>query len=247
MGFGLVIIGDELLSGKRRDRHFATAIELLRARGLSLVWSRIIGDEPELIAKTLRDTYVCDDIVFCYGGLGATPDDHTRAVAARAAQVPLVRHPEAVAEIEARFGADAYPHRITMADLPQGSCIIPNPYNRIPGFSLGDHHFLPGFPEMAAPMLEWVLDQCYAHLRNNTPPIESSFVVINARESELLELMEDFVARFPSCRFSCLPQLHREAPTLEWGVRGAQSEVEEGVRYLQAQLAALGYRWEAQR
>lgn len=138
MNLGTIIIGDELLSGKRQDRHFAHVVEALAQRGLELKWCRIIGDDPALIVETLRQTLVREDIVFCFGGIGATPDDHTRQCAAEAAGVPLIRHPEAVAEIEARFGAEAYPRRILMADLAQGSRIIPNPFNRIPGPSIMD-------------------------------------------------------------------------------------------------------------
>ena len=75
--------------------------------------------------------------------------------------MPLARHPEAVAEIEARFGAEAYPHRVLMAEFPAGSSIIPNPFNRIASFSIRDHHFFPGFPQMAWPMLDWVLATRY--------------------------------------------------------------------------------------
>src|SRR3569833_1517387 len=86
MRVGLIIIGDEILSGKRRDRHFAEAILLLRERGMELSWCRIIGDEPALIEDSLRQTMASPDLVFCFGGIGATPDDHTRACAARAAR-----------------------------------------------------------------------------------------------------------------------------------------------------------------
>ena len=107
--------------------------------------------------------------MFSFGGIGATPDDHTRQAAAAALGVPLERHPEAVAEIEARFGADAYPHRVLMAEFPAGASIIPNPFNRIAAFSVRDHHFLPGFPQMAWPMLDWVLATHYPDLVREAP------------------------------------------------------------------------------
>lgn len=243
MKFGVIIIGDELLSGKRQDKHFAQAIHLLAERGLELGWCRIIGDEPELIVDTLRQTMASDDVVFCFGGIGATPDDHTRACAARAAGTVLEPHPEAVKEIEARFGAAAYPQRIRLADLPVGSAIIPNPYNRVPGFSLERHHFLPGFPEMAWPMMAWVLDQHYRHMHLAQPPIERSMTVW-AREGELLPLMEVFVQRYPQCRLSSLPELNREQPRLELGVRGEQSDVAMAIDFLQGELTALGFKWQ---
>jgi molybdopterin-biosynthesis enzyme MoeA-like protein len=168
MNFGALIIGDEILSGKRQDKHFAKVIEVLKGRGLALAWAEYLGDDPQRIVATLKRTFATDDIVFSFGGIGATPDDHTRLCAAAAAGVPLARHPEAVAQIEARFGKDAYPKRILMAEFPLGAATVPNPYNRISGFTWKQHYFLPGFPEMAWPMMEWVLDTLYPHLHHQT-------------------------------------------------------------------------------
>src|SRR3569832_2062271 len=242
MRVGLIIIGDEILSGKRRDRHFAEAILPLRERCMELSWRRIIGDEPALIEDSLRQTMASPDLVFCFGGIGATPDDHTRACAARAAGGPLARHPDAVAEMEARFGPGLTPARLLLAELPVGSRIIPNPYNRVAGFSVGHHHFLPGFPEMAWPMLCWVLDTQYPELRRSRPAMER-VLRVRAREGELLELMQAFVERYPTCRFSSLPELGQE-PWLERGVRGEEAVVEDGVRFWRTALSGRGIRWE---
>lgn len=242
MRVGLIIIGDEILSGKRRDRHFAQAIVLLGERGMELSWCRIVGDDPALITATLRETLAGPDVVFCFGGIGATPDDHTRGCAAEAAGVALALHPEAVAEMEAHFGPGLSAARLAMAELPQGSRIIPNPYNRVPGFSLGRHHFLPGFPQMAWPMLAWVLDTQYPALRRAEPDIER-ILRARAREGELLTLMQDFVARYPGCRFSSLPELGQE-PVVELGVRGPAAAVHDGITYLAKALSERGVLWE---
>ncbi|RKE35188.1 putative molybdopterin binding protein [Paraburkholderia sp. BL23I1N1] len=177
MAFGVIIIGDEILSGRRVDKHLPKVIELLGARGLSLGWAEYIGDEPARITATLRRTFASGDIVFSTGGIGATPDDHTRQCAAAALGVPLELHPEAAKLIQERI-RDMYPanlaapldldspenrHRLNMGTYPQGASIIPNGYNKIPGFSINQHHFVPGFPVMAWPMIEWVLDTQYAH------------------------------------------------------------------------------------
>ncbi len=243
MKFGAIIIGDELLSGKRRDKHFSRVIQVLAERGLELAWCRIIGDEPGVIVETLRQTMASGDMVFCFGGIGATPDDRTRACAAQAAGVALTPHAEAVKEIEARFGEAAYPQRIRMADLPTGSVIIPNPYNRIPGFSIVNHHFLPGFPEMAWPMMTWLLDQRYPHLHRAQAVIERSLLVWS-REGELLPLMQDFVERYPRCRLSSLPELNPERPRLELGVRGEEADVAEAIDYMRRQLTASQIEWQ---
>jgi molybdopterin-biosynthesis enzyme MoeA-like protein len=95
--FGLIIVGDEILSGKRADKHMPKVIELLGARGLQLSWSEYVGDDPTRITAALVRAFVSGDVVFSTGGIGATPDDHTRQCAARALGVPLVLHPEAEA------------------------------------------------------------------------------------------------------------------------------------------------------
>lgn len=242
---GAIIIGDEILSGKRQDGHFRHVIATLARRGLELKWCRIIGDDPVQITQTLQQTYASGDIVFCFGGIGATPDDHTRQCAAAAANVPMVRYPAAVAEIEARFGAEAYPNRILMADMPQGSDIIPNPYNRIPGVTFNSHHFLPGFPQMAWPMMDWVLDTVYPHLRNSEPDIEASITVYDTLESNLLKLMNEFVQRYPEVRFSSLPHIGEgNERKLELGVKGASAKVAEAMAWLQSGVEGLGFRWE---
>jgi molybdopterin-biosynthesis enzyme MoeA-like protein len=157
---------------------------------LKLDWAQYLGDSPALITETLRRSLATPDIVFCFGGIGATPDDHTRQCAAAAAGVDLALHAEAEAEIRARFGDEATPQRLKMGEFPIGSHIIPNPYNRIPGFSVGDHHFVPGFPVMAWPMVEWVLDNQYAHWFRKDAHCEQSVIVVGAMEATLTPLME---------------------------------------------------------
>jgi len=185
-----------------------------------------------------------DDVVFCCGGIGATPDDLTRACAAEAAGVPLQRHAEAVMEIEGRYGADAYPARMLLAELPAGSTLIPNPVNRFPGFSIGRHHFLPGFPEMAWPMMSALLDGVYRDLQRAQPPVEYAMKV-HAREGQLLALMQDCVRRFPDCSLSSLPEFATERPRLELAVRGEEQQAAEAFAFLQRSLADLGIEWRA--
>lgn len=239
MGFGLLLIGDELLIGKRQDRHFPHMRETLAARGLDVSWVRIVGDDRERLTRMLRETFASHDIVFSFGGIGATPDDLTRQCAAEALGRPLALHPEAAAILEQRFGAQARPNRIRMAELPSGAELIPNPINRIPGFSLGDHHFVPGFPNMAWPMAEWVLDTRYARLFNATPPTERRLIVEGAPESTLIPLMESILAAYPGLKLSSLPSTNRRS-LIELGLRGERGLVEAAHRRLLDGLDALG-------
>lgn len=245
MNIGALIIGDEILSGKRQDRHFAHIQSVLATRGLELSWTIIAGDDDVYLQRFLSMSMASEDLVFSFGGIGATPDDRTRQVAAMAANVPLIAHPDAVREIENQFGEQAYPNRILMGYLPEGSRIIPNPVNRVPGFSVAHHHFMPGFPEMAWPMLEWVLDNLYADLRNQAPEIEQIIYVFKGRESELLEVMTTIVNDYPALRLSSLPHLG-ETPHIELGLRGDRQQVETAMKMLTDAITSAGYEWSDQ-
>ncbi len=87
--FGLFIVGDEILSGKREDKHFAKVIALLAARGLQLSWVQYLPDDRAAITEALARSFASEDVVFSCGGIGSTPDDHTRQAAAAALGVPL--------------------------------------------------------------------------------------------------------------------------------------------------------------
>lgn len=242
--FGLIVIGDELLSGKRRDKHFPKLVELLAARGLELEWVRFISDDAALIEQTLRETLASGDIVFSCGGIGATPDDRTRACAAAALGVPLERHPDGVAELEARFGGPVTPdQRLRLVEFPQGAAIIPNPVNRVPGFSIREHYFVPGFPNMAWPMIEWVLDHHYAHLHAPGSRTEQAISVDGARESDVIPLMERFVSAHPDLKLSCLPSTEPQGYRLELGLRGPTEAVTPGMEELRAEVERLGFPW----
>ncbi len=246
MEFGAIIIGDEILSGKRRDQHMARLIELLSARGLELSFCEYIGDVPARITATLRRTYALPDIaLFCFGGIGATPDDHTRQCAAAAGGVALRRHAGAVAEMEANFGAMPADHpRYLMADLPEGCELIPNAFNRVPGFSVKHHHFLPGFPEMAGPMMEWVLDNIYPSLHHVRDTVDHAIVIRDAAESALLPIMNRCVENYPDLRLFSLPSFTPEGRRIELGFRGDSRRVAAAMEELRAGVGALGFGWD---
>ncbi|MBH1958160.1 MAG: competence/damage-inducible protein A [Burkholderiales bacterium] len=257
--FGIIIIGDEILSGKRTDKHLPKIIELLAARGLPLAYAEYVGDDPERITATLARAFAASrasgDVVFSTGGIGATPDDHTRQCAARALGVDLALHPEAKRLIEERmrdtakeqgsvFEPDRHDnlHRLNMGVFPVGAEIIPNPYNKIPGFSCfvehggsdphaagarGGIHFVPGFPVMAWPMIEWVLDQRYAHLHQKSSFIEKSVIVMGSMEATLTPLMLAIEAGHAGVKVFSLPSVdHPEyGRHIELGVKGAADAV----------------------
>lgn len=244
MQVGAIIIGDELLSGKRSDKHLAALIRILAARGMTLSWAEYLGDDTARIADALARAFASGSLVFSFGGIGATPDDHTRAAAAQALGRPLCLQPEAGALIEARFGADAYPHRIQMAYFPEGAALIPNPVNQIAGFSVDHVHFVPGFPAMAWPMIEWVLDTRYAALHASEPDVERTVIALDAREGDLIELMQQMVARYPRLKLSSLPcfgSARIAGMHIEFGLTGPAALVTVAIAELRAALKEKGY------
>ena len=256
--FGIIIVGDEILSGKRADKHMPKAIELLAARGLQLSYADYVGDDPERITTTLARAFAAartrGDVVFSFGGIGATPDDHTRLCAARALGVALELHPQAKVLIRERMqdvareqGLPFEPdredniHRLNMGTFPLGASIIPNPYNKIPGFfcappggsephavgERGGIYFVPGFPVMAWPMVEWVLDTHFSHLHQVQAYMEKSVIVMGSMEAMLTPLMLDIEARHPGVKVFSLPSMdHAEyGRHIELGVKGAPADV----------------------
>jgi molybdopterin-biosynthesis enzyme MoeA-like protein len=239
---GIYIIGDEILSGKRQDAHLNFVIQALKSRGLQLAWAHYLGDIPEQIASLLRASMQRGDIVFSFGGIGATPDDFTRQCAADAAGLPIARHPGAVAEIEAQYGESAYPKRVLMADFPLGAELIPNPVNRVAGFSINQHYFVPGFPQMAHPMVEWVLDTHYQHLFHQQDYIETSILVMDAGESQLIDLMRHIVAKYPELKLFSLPKLDNRRTT-EVGVKGTAELAKAALDEIKLAVSALNFPW----
>jgi molybdopterin-biosynthesis enzyme MoeA-like protein len=258
---GLIIVGDEILSGKRADKHMPKVIEFLNARGLQLAYADYVGDSPERITRTLKRAFDSGDLVFSCGGIGATPDDHTRQCAAKALGVGLQLHPQAEVLIRERMqdvareqGLPYEPdrednvHRLNMGVFPAGADIIPNPYNKIPGFSCrspgeqGTVHFVPGFPVMAWPMIEWVLDTHYGHWFQRASWVEKSVIVFGAMEASLTPLMEKLESRFEGIKVFSLPSVdHPEyGRHIELGVKGNPDLVNQAYPAMLADLHVFG-------
>lgn len=269
MTIGLIIIGDEILSGKRADKHFPKVVELLQARGLALSWARYVGDNRQRITDDLRDAFAAareGAVVFSCGGIGATPDDHTRQCAAAALGLPLALHPQAreliidrMRDVAAEQGKTFEPdradnvHRLNMGVFPEGATLILNPYNKIPGFAMrfapvpsnpvgGAVCFVPGFPVMAWPMIESVLDEWYAPLHRSSASVEMSVIVFGAMEASLTPLMEAIEADHAGVKVFSLPSVdHPEwGRHIELGVKGAAGVVTAAYAALLAGLRQFG-------
>jgi len=243
MAFGALVIGDEILVGKRQDKHLSFLIQALARRGLRLAWCEYHGDDPGRLTAALKRSFDAGDVVFSFGGIGATPDDHTRQCAAAALGVGLALHPEAEREIRGRFAGETTPQRLMMGEFPAGSEAIPNPFNRIPGFAIREHWFVPGFPQMAWPMAEWVLDTKYRHLFDRDRWAEDSILVFEAGESQLIPIMQEVEGRFAGVKVFSLPTMGEDGSRrhVELGVRGAPAAVGPAMQALCAGVKAGGF------
>jgi molybdopterin-biosynthesis enzyme MoeA-like protein len=249
---GLIIIGDEILSGKRADKHLPKFIELLNERGLQLAWAEYVGDSPERITQVLARAFASGDVVFSCGGIGATPDDHTRQCAAQALGVPLALQEQAKALILERMrdvaleqgvafepDRDDNLHRLNMGTFPEGAQIIHNPYNKIPGFTCqgvqqGMVHFVPGFPVMAWPMMQDKLD-AYCQTWGSAPKrTERSVIVFGAMEATLTPLMERIELQHIGIKVFSLPSVDHPkwGKHIELGVKGTETQVEAAFQAL---------------
>ena len=240
----IIIIGDEILSGRREDKHFAFVRSLLAER--HLMAGRVIyaGDDANDLISIFKTSFAQpEQITFCFGGIGATPDDKTRQSVATALNLPLERHPDAVANIEAQFAEGAYPIRVHMADLPKGSQLIPNPVNRVAGFSLHDHHFMPGFPQMSWPMMRWVLDTHYPELIWQETAVKR-LVIEQQSESFWVEWMQQFERDFPDLKLYSLPHLGEDGSRhIELGCVGVPDLAQVGLEAMMAEAARRQVVW----
>jgi len=165
MNFYALIIGTEILNARREDKHFKFIQNELSKYGHELFASFVVKDDKELM-KNIYNLIKNDQnaVLFSFGGIGSTPDDLTREIAANVftSKKPM-RHEQFEKDIIQRFAEDAYPHRIHMADLPQDAQLLFNPINNMSGFSLDNRYFfVPGFPQMAHPMISDVIKKFFS-------------------------------------------------------------------------------------
>ena len=232
----LVIIGDEILSGKREDKHFKKALDVTKQNNYVIKSVSYLPDSEHEIQSKIENFK--DKIVFCFGGIGATPDDHTRSSAAKAHQKALKRHTDAAKLIEDKFGKEAYPKRILMADLPDGSELIPNEINMIPGFYINKIFFMPGFPEMSWPMMDWIFKNKLP--KSNKIEFDRSIIIPDIAESLLIDLMNQIENDFPLVKMYSLPKITPQRQ-VEFGIKGDKEQVLSAMEVVKKYVKELGY------
>lgn len=207
MNFYSVIIGTELLNGRRKDKHFDFLNKELLKRGWMHKGSFIIKDEPHFIETVYK--LIQEDpkgVMFSFGGIGATPDDYSRKCAANVFRdAQMEENPLALQAILERFGDEAYPHRVQMAYLPINSKLLHNPISNVPGFHIDNKYFfVPGFPHMAQAMILEALDTYYP---KNKDKIFRYTLTAYTSENDFIDIMKTIDSHVD---FSSLPIMENE-------------------------------------
>ena len=153
---GLLVIGDEILSGRTQDRNISPVATWLNLQGIRLAEVRVVPDEIDRIAAAVNALRAAYDYLFTTGGIGPTHDDITVDAIAAALDVPVVVHPRARAALEGYYAArgGVTEARLRMARVPAGAELIENEASGAPGIRLGNIFILAGIPHVAAMMLE---------------------------------------------------------------------------------------------
>ena len=203
VNFYSVIIGTELLNGRRNDAHFSFLNQELLKRDWEQKASFVIADDTNLMLNIFNliksDP---DSVMFCFGGIGSTPDDYTRQIAANAfTNGDMEFHKTALDNILEKFGAEAYPHRINMAKLPINAKLLKNVVNNVSGFYLENRFFFtPGFPSMSQSMVVEALDNLYPKAQKKHKRV----ITITTSENDLIDTMKKIPEHLD---FASLPKI----------------------------------------
>jgi molybdopterin-biosynthesis enzyme MoeA-like protein len=241
MKFGLIIIGDEIVQGDRIDAHFSAIKKLLAERGLRLAWVEYLCDDRAELVTRLQRSFAQNLPVLVTGGIGATPDDHTRQAAAQALGLPMALHPEAVklidqvAQARGEIDLESVTHqqRRQMANFVVGAQLIPNSFNGIAGFSIHQHYFMPGFPVMAHPMAAWVLDTYYKNAFFKDNFTQLFCMVYDLQESQITPLMEAIEQEFKGVQTYSLPTLGHYGEVKRYSIELGVKAEGEAVRWVE--------------
>jgi molybdenum cofactor synthesis domain-containing protein len=199
----LVVIGDEILSGRTQDRNVAQLATWLNDQGIRLVEVRVVADDGKAIGEAVNALRGNHDYLFTTGGIGPTHDDITIDAIAAAFGVPVVVHPEARAILEDYYRdrpGGLTEARLRMARVPEGAELIANPNSGAPGVRLGNVFILAGVPHIAASMIEALTGT----LQGGRPMV-SVTVGARAAESDVADLLRETEAAFPGVAIGSYP------------------------------------------
>ncbi|EQB18625.1 competence/damage-inducible protein A [Novosphingobium lindaniclasticum] len=198
----LIVIGDEILSGRTHDKNIAQVASWLQVQGIRLKEVRVVADDTPAIVEAVNNLRVRNDYLFTTGGIGPTHDDITVDAIAEALQVPVVVHPEARAILETYYDTRGglTEARLRMARTPQGASLIPNRYTGAPGIRYDNIFIMAGVPSITAGML----DALSGELEGGAPLL-SETVGCWVGESEVAELLRQTEKSHETCQIGSYP------------------------------------------
>ena len=218
---GLIIIGDEILSGRTQDRNVAQIAHWLNLQGIRLVEVRIVPDVHERIVEAVNALRIASDYLFTTGGIGPTHDDITVDAIAAALGVPVVVHPAARAILEAYYKdrGGLSEARLRMARVPEGAALIENRMSGAPGIRIGNIFILAGVPHITTMMLETLSGQL-----QGGRPLLSRTVGCWVAESEVADLLAETERTHPDCQIGSYPFLREGRVGANFVVRSPDAE-----------------------
>jgi molybdenum cofactor synthesis domain-containing protein len=235
----VLIIGDEVLSGRTQDTNLNTIARFLTALGIDLMEARTVGDRKAQIVDSLNALRAGHDYVFTTGGIGPTHDDITADAVATAFGVALPEHPEALAILARRYGEDFNAARRRMARIPEGGTLIANPVTDAPGFQIGNVFVMAGVPKIMTAMLEDVAPR----LRTGAVVHARTIRVTGVGEGDVAEMLTAAARAEREVSFGSYPFGHGSVGEMgtHLVVRGRDvAKVEASVEALLASLGAAG-------
>ena len=219
---GLVVIGDEILSGRTHDKNIAQSASWLQVQGIRLSEVRVVPDVVERIVEAVNALREAYDYLFTTGGIGPTHDDITVDAVAEALGVPVIVHPEARAILEryyASIGKELTEARLRMARAPEGAELIPNRMSGAPGIKLGNIHLMAGVPHITAGML----DALTGTLEGGAP-LQSETVGCWTPESEIADILRQVEQAHETCQIGSYPFFREGRVGANFVVRSTNSE-----------------------
>jgi molybdenum cofactor synthesis domain-containing protein len=198
----LIVIGNEILSGKVEDTNSQFLAKQLRAAGVSLERIFVIPDDVDVIAEAVRDYSAAYDLVFTSGGVGPTHDDVTLAGVARALGREVVRHPELERGLRDFFGADVTESKLRFADVVEGTVLVEDGNLRFPTFLVENIYILPGIPEIFREKVSAI------RARFTTDPFYLRIVYVREQETAIADSLHRTLAAFPDLLLGSYPKLN---------------------------------------
>ena len=233
----VLIIGNEILSGRTQDANLAFLAQGLNEVGIRLREARVIPDDGDTIVATLNETRRAFDYVFTTGGIGPTHDDITAPCVAQALGVKLVVHPEAKRILESHYPPGGLNEaRLRMAQVPEGASLLPNPISRAPGFRVENVFVLPGVPQI----MQAIFNELKHRLQGGAKVFSRS-VSCAMGEGTIAQDLAALQARYTDLEIGSYPYFRRSDFGVTLVVRGTErARIAAAVEELKALIRACG-------